>query len=152
METHLAKNGYLANRNDFSFLLKIPGTKAATYVPSPTTNFLAGEGEEGTEVHQNNGVNNQLRPTEEQYAFGKLIQMAMERLFDSLQVQHRADHRIYEAEIIELSEEVNIILVLPPAQKLVQMSESDPENCLQLQGQYLVAFEFLSFYDFTKKN
>ena len=112
------------------------GTKAATYVPSPTTNFLAGEGEEGTEVHHNNGLN-PLRPTEEQYAFGKLIQMAMERLFDSLQVQHRPDHRIYETEIIELSEEVNIILVLPPAQKLVQMSESDPENSLHLQGVYL---------------
>ena len=109
------------------------GTKAATYVPSPTTNFLAGEGEEGTEVQHNNGLS-QLRPTEEQYAFGKLMQMAMERLFDSLQVQHKADHRIYEAEIIELSEEVNLILVLPPAQKLVQMSESDPENSLNLQG------------------
>ena len=84
-------------------------------------------------MQHNNGLS-QLRPTEEQYAFGKLMQMAMERLFDSLQVQHKADHRIYEAEIIELSEEVNLILVLPPAQKLVQMSESDPENSLNLQG------------------
>ena len=120
-------------------ILFLKGTKAATYVPSPTTNFLAGEGEEGTEVHHNNGLN-PLRPTEEQYAFGKLIQMAMERLFDSLQVQHRPDHRIYETEIIELSEEVNIILVLPPAQKLVQMSESDPENSLHLQGVYIFNF------------
>ena len=48
------------------------GTKAATYVVSTATNFLAGEGEEGTEVQHNNGLN-QLRLTEEQYVFGKLM-------------------------------------------------------------------------------
>ena len=36
--------------------------------------FLAGGGEEGTEVEHSNGLS-QLRPTEEQYAFGKLMQM-----------------------------------------------------------------------------
>lgn len=45
--------------------------------------FLAVEGEEGTEVQHNNDLS-QLRPTEEQYVFGKLIQMFMERLFDPL--------------------------------------------------------------------
>ena len=60
--------------------------------------------------------------------------MAMERLFDSLSIFHRPEHRIYESEIIELSEDVNLILVLPPSQCLVQMSESDPQNCLSLKG------------------
>ena len=50
---------------------------------SPTKKFLAGEGEEGTEVQHNNGLS-QLRPTEEQYVFGKLMQLAMKRLFDPL--------------------------------------------------------------------
>lgn len=117
-------------------------TNKAYYAPSPTTNFLSGEGEEGSEV-----VNNHLRPTEEQYAFGKLIQLAMERLFDSLQITHRAEHRIYEAEIIELSEDVNVILVLPPASKLVQMtSENSPDHCLQLRDRNdLIAIGLNSF-------
>ena len=55
----------------------------ATYVPSPIRNFLDGEGEEGTEVQHNKDLSH-LRPREEQYAFDKLIQMATERLFDSL--------------------------------------------------------------------
>ena len=46
--------------------------------------FLAVEGEEGTEVQHNNDLS-QLRPTEEQYVFGKLMQSATtERLFDPL--------------------------------------------------------------------
>ena len=78
---------------------------------------------------------NNLRPTEEQYAFGKLLQLAMERLFDSLGIiSQKNEHRIYDSEIIELSEEINLILILPPPQRLVQMSENDPDNCLQLQG------------------
>ena len=94
-----------------------------------------GEGEEGSEVYNSSGLSTQvLRPTEEQYAFGKLLQMSMERLFDSLSIFHRPEHRIYESEIIELSEDVNLILILPPPQCLVQMSESDPQNSLSLQG------------------
>ena len=51
---------------------------------SPTKKILAGEGnKEGTEVQHNNNLS-QLRPTEEQYVFGKLMQLAMERLFDPL--------------------------------------------------------------------
>ena len=111
-------------------LLYILGTsKATAYAPSPTTNFLYGEGEEGSEVFNANN----LRPTEEQYAFGKLLQIAMERLFDSLGIiKQKNDHRIYDAEIIELSEETNVILILPPPQRLVQMSENDPDNCLHV--------------------
>ena len=45
--------------------------------------FLAGEGEEGIEVQHNNDLS-QLRPTEERFVFGKLMQLAMERLFDPL--------------------------------------------------------------------
>ena len=106
-------------------------TSKASYAPSPTTNFLYGEGEEGSEVLNANN----LRPTEEQYAFGKLLQIAMERLFDSLGIlKQRNEHRIYDTEIIELSEEINVILILPPPQRLVQMSENDPDNCLQVQG------------------
>ena len=63
-----------------------------------------------------------MRPTEEQYAFGKLLQIATERLFDYLEIRQRPEHRIYESEVIELSEDVNLILVLPPPQKLVQMT------------------------------
>ena len=58
----------------------------------------------------------------------------MERLFDSLGISQKNEHRIYDSEIIELSEEINLILILPPPQRLVQMSENDPENCLKLQG------------------
>ena len=106
-------------------------SKATSYAPSPTTNFLYGEGEEGSEVFNANN----LRPTEEQYAFGKLLQMAMERLFESLGIiKQKNEHRIYDSEIIELSEETNVILILPPPQRLVQMSENDPDNCLQVQS------------------
>ncbi len=98
-------------------------------MPSPTTNFLAGEGEIGSEL-----LYPALRPTEEQYPFGKLLQFSLDRLFDSLSVNKRNEHRIYESEIIELSEDVNLILVLPPAQSLVQVSENDPGNCLNLEG------------------
>jgi hypothetical protein len=107
-----------------------PVVGRAAYAPSPTTNFLAGEGEEGSEL-----INaNQLRPTEEQYAFGKLLQKGLEKLFDYLEVKQRLDHRIYDAEVIELSDDVNVILVLPPAQRLVQMSENDSLNCLNVSN------------------
>ena len=45
--------------------------------------FLADEGEEGTEVQHNNSLS-QLTPTEERFVFGKIMQLAMERLFDPL--------------------------------------------------------------------
>ena len=112
------------------FFSVAPPKQAAAYVPSPTTNFLSGEGEEGSEVQ----TSAQLRPTEEQYAFGKLLQLGMGRLFDSLHILRRPEHRIYESEIIELSEDVNLILILPPAQNLVQMTDSDPGNCLPVQN------------------
>ena len=136
LNTDFLSNQFLHVLHQIIFSLKIPGSTKATsatgYNPSPTTNFLAGEGEEGSEVYNNSQI--QLRPTEEQYAFGKLLQISTERLFDYLDVNQRPEHRIYDAEVIELSEDVNLILVLPPPQKLVQMTENDPTNCLSLQG------------------
>ena len=74
------------------------------------------------------------------------MQIATERLFDYLDIQQRPEHRIYDAEVIELSEDVNLILVLPPPQKLVQMTENDPSNTLSLQGRNdLMAISLHSF-------
>ena len=63
-----------------------------SYAPSPTTNFLTGEGEEGSY-----SLSDPLRPTEEQYAFGKILQKGLEKLFDYLEVKQRPEHRIYDS-------------------------------------------------------
>ncbi len=52
------------------------GDASSMEAPSPTTNFLAGEGEEGSEVRrredeERNGSN--LKPTEAQYSFGMQV-------------------------------------------------------------------------------
>ena len=49
---------------------------------------LAGEGEEGSEVAPSHleAAMRELKPTEAQYAFGKQLQLAMDRLFDYLEI------------------------------------------------------------------
>jgi hypothetical protein len=91
--------------------------------PSPTTNFLGGENEEGTE----HSVGIPLNPTEEQYAFGRLLEKSMERLFEYLEIDQtdRSKHRLYFNEIIELSDNVSVILVLPPPESICFLETSD---------------------------
>lgn len=50
--------------------------------PSPTTNFLAGEGEEGSDVFHDES----LKPTEIQYLFGQLLLQGSNRLLDHLKI------------------------------------------------------------------
>ena len=56
-----------------------------------------------------------------QLNFGRCLDSAVERLFDYLDVKSEADrssHRVYDREVIELSPEVSLVLVLPPPQSV----------------------------------
>lgn len=102
------------------------------HAPSPTTNFLTGEGEEGSDWIAA-AESSSLRPTEEQYAFGKQIATSISRLFDYLEVSQRPSHRIYDGEILELSPQVSVILVLPPPHKVVYLdTKNNDSSCVDL--------------------
>ena len=72
---------------------------------------LAGEGEEGSEVAPSHleAAMRELKPTEAQYAFGKQLQLAMDRLFDYLEIQpaDRSRHRLYDVEVLEVAPDVS---------------------------------------------
>ena len=50
----------------------------------------------------------------------------MERLLDYLEIQHsdRGKHRLYHHEVVELSDDVSIILVLPTPQSVCFLETS----------------------------
>ena len=90
---------------------------------------LAGEGEEGSEVAPSHleAAMRELKPTEAQYAFGKQLQLAMDRLFDYLEIQpaDRSRHRLYDVEVLEVAPDVSAIVVLPPAEAVCSVAEND---------------------------
>ena len=104
---------------------------------SPTTNFLDGEGEEGSDFRM--GICNEpfqqitssskdsSSCTESQRAFGLSILESLHSLFSYLDVpdNKRDDHRIYSREIIEISPNVSVIVVLPPTQSLCFLETPD---------------------------
>ena len=69
----------------------------------------------------------ELKPTEAQYAFGKQLQLAMDRLFDYLEIQpaDRSRHRLYDVEVLEVAPDVSAIVVLPPAEAVCSVAEND---------------------------
>ena len=68
----------------------------------------------------------ELKPTEAQYAFGKQLQQAMDRLFDYLEIQpaDRGRHRIYDVEVLEVAPDVSAIVVLPPAESVCSVADN----------------------------
>uniref|UniRef100_A0A0K2TZ33 Uncharacterized protein n=1 Tax=Lepeophtheirus salmonis TaxID=72036 RepID=A0A0K2TZ33_LEPSM len=89
---------------------------------SPTTNFLTGEGEEGSELRKNKVI---FTPNEYQYNFGLSILEACDRLFTYLEVvndERRPRHRIYDSKVVEISSGVSLILVLPPPDSICALS------------------------------
>ncbi|CAB4058770.1 unnamed protein product [Lepeophtheirus salmonis] len=71
---------------------------------SPTTNFLTGEGEEGSELRK---------------------KQTCDRLFTYLEVvndERRPRHRIYDSKVVEISSGVSLILVLPPPDSICALS------------------------------
>ena len=109
------------------------GQTSSMAAPSPTTNFLAGEGEEGSDIGNLEQTLKMLKPTEAQYSFGKSVQVSLERLFDYLEIpgKDRKTHRLYASEIIELSSEVSVILVLPGSDTICSMADNRPSLNLQ---------------------
>jgi hypothetical protein len=91
---------------------------------------LSGEGEEGSDVAttHHTAALRQLKPTESQYAFGKQLQYAMERLFDYLEIPlvDRKKHRLYDAEVLEISNDVRAIIVLPPVDTVCSVADRAP--------------------------
>ena len=75
----------------------------------------------------------ELKPTEAQYAFGKQLQLAMDRLFDYLEIQpaDRSRHRIYDAEVLEIAPDVSAVVVLPPADTVCSVAD----NALPLRSE-----------------
>jgi len=86
---------------------------------------LSGENEEGAD----HSIGLPLNPTEEQYAFGRLLDKSMERLFEYLEIDQmdRSKHRLYFNEVIELSDDVSVILVLPPSETVCFLETSDDQ-------------------------
>jgi hypothetical protein len=64
---------------------KCRAESSSMQAPSPTTNFLAGEGEEGSDAYDEESLR-KLKPTEIQYLFGKQVLTAAQRLFDYLEI------------------------------------------------------------------
>jgi len=95
---------------------------------TPTTNFLIGEEEDGLDPPGPSAAQNNLNlgPTEAQYAFGKLIQQTIHRLFQYLEVDdnQREHHRIYTDEIIQLGPDISVILVLPPIETVISVNDT----------------------------
>jgi hypothetical protein len=58
--------------------------------------------------------------------FGRLLEKGMDRLFDYLEIppSDRGHHRLYHQEVIELSDDVSIILVLPSPQSVCFLETS----------------------------
>jgi len=100
----------------------VADTDAPTASTSPTTNFLVGEGEEGAEERRA-----ALQPTEAQHTFGKLVQAAAARLFHYLEIEdgeQRAEHRLYDSEVIELGPDISLVLLLPPIESVCSVNET----------------------------
>ena len=107
---------------------------------SPTTNFLDGEGEEGSdfrmgicrEPFQPMGppLNDTSLCTESQRAFGLSVLESIHSLFTYLDIPpaKRDEHRIYGREVIELSPNVSAIIVLPPPQSICFLETPDSKE------------------------
>jgi len=122
--------------------------------PSPTTNFLVGEGEEGSELQS--AASKALRPTESQYLFGKLVQHTATRLFAYLEVaeDERDHHRIYDHEIIELSPDISLILILPRTESVCSVTDTSMAINLNRNDLLLVplqAWEVLHLSTYHRK-
>jgi len=121
---------------------------------SPTTNFLIGEGEEGVSEEL---PKSSLRPTESQYAFGRSLQTAVVRLFQYLEVEEDGDkgeHRIYDSEIIELSPDISLVLILPSTDNVCSVNETTMAinlNRADLSLVPLQAWEVLHLSTYHKK-
>ena len=124
----------------------ITGPKSSTNFAgqhaSPTTNFLDGEGEEGSEFRMIGVRNETFQPiiaaptsdtssfTESQRAFGQSVLESLHSLFTYLDVpnSNRDGHRIFSREVIELSSDVSAIIVLPPPQSLCFLETPDSKD------------------------
>jgi len=96
---------------------------------SPTVNYLDGEGEIGSEVPSSSSKHlNPIQhpPSTSQFNFGRDLDRGVDQLFDYLEVKEhsRGSHRIYDREVVELSPEVSLILVLPPPQSICFVQSS----------------------------
>lgn len=89
-------------------------------VSTPTTNFLCGEGEDGSELGRGAASAGQTAAgcSEAQLTFAKSVAAGVDQLFNYLEVPEdkRGSHRVYSREVIEVSADVSLILVLPPAE------------------------------------
>ena len=127
---------------------KITKNTASRPFQSPTVNYLDGEGEVGSDINYPSNNSSTNKPTLRQYFFGKTVMTAMNRLFDYLDVDEsmRSSHRIYDGEVIDLSDDVSIILVLPPPQMLcVLLADKEPECCIKLERNDMLAIPVHSF-------
>ena len=124
-----------------SKISSVPGPKSSSDFigqhSSPTTNFLDGEGEEGSDYrmgisnetfqHMRSSWKDNSSCSESQRAFGVSILESLRSLFSYLDIpdNQRDDHRIYSREIIELSANVSVIVILPPMQSLCFLETPD---------------------------
>ena len=119
---------------------KTSGNFVGQHHASPTTNFLDGEGEEGSDFRmgickepfqqmeapaKDTSVN-----TESQRAFGLSVLESIHSLFTYLDIpaSRRDEHRIYAREVIELSPNVSAIIVLPPPQSICFLETPDSKE------------------------
>ena len=119
---------------------KTSGNFVGQHHASPTTNFLDGEGEEGSDFRmgickepfqqmeataKDSSVN-----TESQRAFGLSVLESIHSLFTYLDIpaSKRDEHRIYAREVIELSPNVSAIIVLPPPQSICFLETPDSKE------------------------
>ena len=117
---------------------------------SPTTNFLDGEGEEGSDfgmsLPKDFGIGRslgkeplqQISPSstdassssESQRGFAMSLLESLHSLFTYLDVPNgkRDEHRIYGREVIELAPDVSAIIVLPPPQFICYLDTPDSKE------------------------
>ena len=105
---------------------RITEQASSMQAPSPTTNFLHGEDEEGSEIHP---LNAELKKcTEAQFAFGKQLRDSMAKAFEYLEISEsdQRQHRLYDPELIELTRETSVILLLPSAETVCSLADNRP--------------------------
>ena len=98
-----------------------------------------------------------------QVNFGRCLDLALDRLFDYLEVSRddQSSHRVYDREVIEVSPEVSLVLVLPPPQSVCFLkpssSSSSTKNCCSIDvgrndllAVPLHSFEFMHLNAYNK--
>ena len=110
---------------------------------SPTVNYLDGEGEIGSELPRQD----RAKPSSTQLQFAQALERSVSRLFEYLDVQEhsRSQHRLYDREVIELSPEVSVIIVLPPPQSLCFLQPSGDQSLIDMGRNDLLSVPLTSF-------